>query len=254
MTTTTLGSPARRGVARLAAVELRLFLRDPGNVLFTLLLPTAVLAALGAVPALRTPDPLFGGGRFLDVFAPALLAMSIALLGLQTLPVGLTTYRERGVLRRFATTPMRPSALLGVQLAITLAAAAVATALMVAVAHLAFDVPLPRHPLGFLLAFVLGTSAMFAIGLVVAALAPRARTATGIGTVLFVLTQFFGGVYLPKFLLPDVMVRIGEFVPPATGALQAGWTGAGPAPLQLAAMAVIAAAAGTLAATVFRWD
>jgi len=36
------------------------------------LLPSVVLLALGAIPALRTPAPEFGGARFVDVFAPAL--------------------------------------------------------------------------------------------------------------------------------------------------------------------------------------
>jgi ABC-2 type transport system permease protein len=88
----------------------------------------------------------------------------------------------------------------------------------------------------------------------VAAVAPRARVATGIGTVVFMVTQFFAGVYLPKFLLPDVIVRIGEFVPPGIGAFQGAWTGAGADPVQLAAMAVIGVVATGLAARFFRWE
>ena len=87
---------------------------------------------------------------------------------------------------------------------------------MFAVAHLVFGIPLPAHPLGFLAAIAAGTSAVFALGLVIAAVAPRARTATGAGTVLFLLVMFFAGVYLPKFLLPDVVLRIGEYVPPGS--------------------------------------
>lgn len=245
---------AVRGTGRLAVTELRLYLREPVTVFVAVLLPSVVLLALGAIPALRAPAPAFGGARFVDVFAPAMLAISIAMLGLQTLPAGLATYRERVVLRRLSTTPMRPSAVLGVQLAITVTTAAVSTAVMVAAAHVALDVPMPRHPAGFVLAFLLGTAAVFAIGLVVAAVAPRARTATAVGSLLFVLTQFFGGVYLPKFLLPDLVVRIGEFVPPGTGAFADAWTGSGPRWAPLAAMAVIALAASVLAARFFRWD
>jgi len=79
------------------------------------------------------------------------------------------------VLRRLSTTPMRPSNLLVAQLLITLVATVVATGLLVAVAHLVFGIPLPAHPLGFLVAIAAGTSAVFALGLVIAAVAPRAR-------------------------------------------------------------------------------
>lgn len=238
----------------LARTELRLFLRDPGTTLFGILLPTAILAGLGAIPALREPSEMFGGLRFTEYFAPSLLAISIAVLGLQTLPVGLTTYREKGVLRRLSTTPVRPQAVLVAQLLINLVTAALGTVLMVAVAVGVFGVPAPRHPLGFAAAFVLGTAAVFALGLVVAAFAPRARTATAIGTVLFMLTQFFAGVYLPRFLLPEPVVAVGGYVPPGITAFQDAWTGDGPQPVPLLVMAGIAVVATAVAARFFRWE
>lgn len=238
----------------LVRTEVRLFARDPLNALFGILLPSLILAALGAVPALREPADVFGGLRFTEYFAPSLLAISIAVLGLQTLPVGLTTYREKGILRRLSATPVRPSAVLVAQLLINLVSAALGTVLMVAVAVLAFDVPLPRHPLGFVAAFVVGTGAVFALGLLIAAFAPKAKTATAIGTVLFILTQFFAGVYLPKFLLPEPVVAIGEFVPPGIGAFQDAWLGDGPDLVQLGVLALVAVAATAVAARFFRWE
>jgi ABC-2 type transport system permease protein len=238
----------------LARTETKLFLRDPLNVLIGVLLPSVILAGLGAIPALREPSPAFGGLRFIDYFAPPMLAISIAVLGLQTLPIGLATYREKGVLRRLSATPLRPAAVLVIQLLITGATAALSTVLMVGVAVLGFDMPFPRYPLGFVLTFVLGTAAVFALGLMIAAVAPRARLASGIGTLAFMVTLLFGGVYLPKFLLPELMLRIGEFVPPGVEAFAASWTGEGPAPLQLGVLAVIALGATAVAARLFRWE
>lgn len=240
--------------ATLTKTETRLFLRDRASVVLSVAQPTVVLLLLGSVPALREPDDRFGGQRFIDYFAPSLLAVSVAMLGLLVLPTGLATYREKGVLRRFATTPMRPANLLAVQLLIAVASAVIATVLMIATGSLVFGIGLPNHPLGFLAAFVLGTSAVFALGLVVAAVARRARTATGASIVLFLLVMFFAGVYLPKFLLPDVVVRISEYVPPGVAAMDDAWLGAGPQPLQLAVLAVIALGAAATAARLFRWE
>jgi ABC-2 type transport system permease protein len=246
--------PATRAVTALARAEATLFLRDPLNLLIGVLMPTAILVALGSVPALREPSENFGGLRFVDYFAPPLLAVSIAVLGLQSLPIGLVTYREKGVLRRMAATPLRPWAVLLVQLLVNLVTVVVATGLMVAVAVLGLGVPFPRHPLGFAVTFVVGTSAVFAIGLLIAALVPRAKLATGIGTIGFMVLLFFGGVYLPKFLLPDAVVRIGEFVPPGIEAFADSWTGEGPVALQLAVLAAIAVVATGVAARLFRWE
>jgi ABC-2 type transport system permease protein len=246
--------PAVRALTALARTETTLFLRDPLNVLIGVLMPTAILVGLGAVPALREPSEQFGGLRFVDYFASPLLAVSIAVLGLQSLPIGLVTYREKGVLRRMSATPLRPWAVLLVQLLVNAATVAVATGLMVAVAVLGLGVPFPRHPLGFAVTFLVGTAAVFAIGLLIAALVPRAKLANGIGTIGFMVLLFFGGVYLPKFLLPDVVVRIGGFVPPGIEAFADSWTGGGPAPLQLAALAAIAVVAAGAAARLFRWE
>jgi ABC-2 type transport system permease protein len=243
-----------RPLLALTRAEARLFLRDPLTTLLGVLLPAAVLAGLGAVPALREPSEVFGGVRFVDFLAPSLLAISIAVLGVQNLPTGLATYREKGILRRLSATPVSPFAVLIVQLVLNLVTVALGTVLMVAVAVGVFGVAAPRHPLGFALAFVCGTAAVFAIGLLIAAVAPRSRVAAGIGTIVSMVTQFFAGVYLPKFLLPEVIVRVGEFVPPGIGAFQGAWTGDGADPAQLAVMALIAIMATGLAARFFRWE
>jgi ABC-2 type transport system permease protein len=241
-------------LSTLARTEARLFLREPVNVAIAVALPSLVLLGLAAIPALREPIELTGGISFVAYFAPSLLAISLSMLGFQVLPTGLATYRERGILRRMSATPMRPGSVLFVQLGINLVTAMLGALLVVAVAVVVLDVPAPRHPLGFLAALLVGTAAVFALGLLIAARSPRARAATGIGSLLFLLAMFFGGVYLPKYLLPDWLVRIGDFVPPGAGAFSDAWLGTGPELAPLAVMAGIALAATAAAARFFRWE
>ncbi|MFF0121403.1 ABC transporter permease [Micromonospora arida] len=234
--------------------EARLYLRDLPTLLTIVGLPTMILVVLGLIPSLREPDPNFDGQNFVNYFAPSLLVVTLAMVGVNTMPMALATYRERGVLRRLATTPAHPGALLAAQLVVALAAILASALLLIVVGRLAFGVPLPRHPLGFTLAFVLGTAALLALGLLVAAVARTTKAAQALAVPLFLLTMFFGGVYLPRFLLPDVVARIGDYTPPGVQALLDAWTGPSPQPLHLAIMAVIAVAAGASAAKLFRWE
>ncbi|MER7893647.1 ABC transporter permease [Micromonospora sp. NPDC094482] len=235
-------------------IETRLYLRDRST-LFTIIgLPLLLLVVFGFIPAARQPDPLFDDRTFIEYFAPSLLVITLAMAGVNILPTVLATYRERGVLRRLATTPASPAALLAAQLVISLGAILVSAVLLIAVARLAFGVPLPRHPLGFALAFVLGTAALLALGLLVAAVARTTKAAQALAVPLFLVTMFFGGVYVPRFILPDLLVRIGDYTPPGVQALLDAWTVASPQPLHLAIMAVIAVLAGTAAAKLFRWE
>ncbi|GIJ21690.1 ABC transporter permease [Micromonospora lutea] len=234
--------------------ETKLYLRDIPSLLLILLLPTVILVVLGLVPTLRVPDPKFGGVSFITYFTPSLLVASLAMVAVNILPSVLATYRERGILRRLATTPINPAALLLAQLLLALAGIVASAVLLALVARLAFGSPLPQHPLGFAAALLLGTAALLALGLLVAAVARTNRSAQALTVPLFMLVMFFGGVYLPRFMLPDLVADLGAYTPPGVQALLDAWTGTAPHPLHLGIMATIALAAGAGAAKLFRWE
>jgi ABC-2 type transport system permease protein len=240
-------------LSRITLVEAKLLAREPAPWLAGVLLPTMVLVAIGLLftPA---PDPLLGGQRYIDLFVPSMIVLSLASLGLNTLPGRLARYRERGVLRRLSTTPAPPAALLVAQLVINAVVAVAALVLLVAVGNIAFGIPLPKDPLGFLAAFALGMSSMFALGLLVAAIAPTTGAATALFLPLFAAVMFLGGVYLPRWLLPDFLVRLGDFTPPGVQSLLDAWSGTAPQLLPLAVMGVIAVVAGWIATRSFRWE
>ena len=119
-------------------------------------------------------------------------------------------YREKGVLRRLSTTPANPWSLLTAQLTVNMGVAVVSVIVLIVVGNVVFQIPVPQDPLGFAAAFLLGMSALFALGLLVAAVAPTPGIATALFVPLFALVMFLGGVYLPREMLPDFLIRIGD--------------------------------------------
>ncbi|MGW5359415.1 ABC transporter permease [Actinopolymorpha pittospori] len=241
-------------LAKLTALEAKLFLREGAMAFFGIAFPSVLLVVLGLIPALREPSKDFGGLRFIDTFVPSLVVLTLAVLAVNTMPTRLATYREKGILRRLSTTPVHPGNLLTAQVVVNCVAALAAIALLIAVGRLVFDVPLPHHLFGFVLALILGGGSMFALGLLAAATAPTARAVALIALPIYFVCMFFGGVFLPRMLLPDLLVTIGTYTPPGVQALQDAWTGAGPQPLQLVIMAAVAGVAGLVAARIFRWE
>jgi len=239
-------------LAKITTTELKLYLRTPTWMILGILFPAALLLAVGMIPGMDKPSE--GGARFIDAWAPSLIVMSMTMLGLQAIPVYLAAYREKGILRRLATTPVSPANILIAQLAVNVGIAVVGTALLLVIGAAVFDIPGPKDPLGFLLAFILGTGSVFGLGLLTAALARTSRSASGFAMIAYLPIMFFGGVYLPRQFLPDVVQQIGKFTPPGVQALQDAWTGAGPQPLQLAVLALFTVAIGALAARSFRWE
>jgi ABC-2 type transport system permease protein len=241
-------------LTKITAVEAKLLFREPGTWMVGLLLPAIVLVVIGIIFAPHEPDPALGGRRSIDLLAPSMVVISLATLGISTMPARLVKYRELGVLRRLSTTPVEPSALLIAQLVINVALAVGGLIVVIVVGNLAFQIPLPQHVPGFVAAFLLGVSSLFALGLLVAAVAPTSGVANAMIWPIFIAVMFLGGVYLPRWLLPQVVVQIGDFTPPGVQAMLDAWLGTAPQLLPLVIMAAITIVAGTAAARLFRWE
>jgi len=241
---------------KLTRNELRLYFREPMVVFFSLLFPTVLVIILGSIPAFREHKPEIGGGTYVGIYVGVALALGLAMLGLQFVPSVLALYRERGILRRLATTPVRPAALLGAQLASAILIAIVSGVLVTAVGRFAFGVALPGQFAGYLLAYVLSAAGVFAIGLLIAALAPSGKAGNAIGTVLFFPSMFFAGLWTPREAMPKIIQRIGDFTPLGAGERALYETAGGHWPSLLPVVVLLAYLAlfGAAAARLFRWQ
>ena len=243
-------------LSRLTLTESKLFLREPTAVFFMLVFPPVLLVIFGLVPSFREPDPDLGGVRMISVYTPIVVAMALALTALSALPQMFATYREKGILRRMRTTPVRPAYLLGAQLLMCTVVSVVVLVALLAIGRIAFDVALPTQVAGYALSYVLAVVSMLSIGLLLASLAPSGRGAGAIGSVLFFPVLFFAGLWAPRELMPEVLRRISDFTPLGAGVQSLADTAAGQWPqlLHVAVMLGWTVVAGGLAARYFRWE
>lgn len=248
---------AESPLAKLIAVEAKLFLREPAAVLWGLVFPALLLGLLGAFfPGFRDPLEDADGVRLIDLYAPIVLGLCLATLAFATLPAILATYRQFGVLRRLATTPVHPVKLVLAQLVVQLTVAVLSASLAIAVGVWAFDIPVPENPWGFGLAFILAASSVFAVGLVIGAVAPTVSAGQGIGMAVYFPMLFFAGVYFPRDAMSGTLRTISDLSPSGAGvqALQDAWGGLMPTASNLAVMAAFTIGGGVLAAKLFRWE
>ena len=243
-------------LSRLTATETKLFFREPMIVFFALAFPAILLVILGAVPTFREPDENLGGLRVIDLYVPIIVAMGLAVFALSGLSQLFATYREKGVLRRMRITPVKPSLMLGAQLLMSTILSVVTMVVVLAIGRLVFDVSLPRQLPAYLTGYVLAAMSMFAIGLLVASLAPNGKSAGAIGTVLFFPLAFFAGLWIPRDTMTGALRTISDFTPLGAGvqALQDATAGDWPQLLHLAVMLGWTIVAGGLAARHFRWE
>jgi len=241
----------------IARTEAKLFARDPIALFFGFVFPGLLLLLLGLFfPGFDEPSADLGGDRYIDVYAPLVLALGLATLGLVTLPPILGTYRQFGILRRLRTTPVHPARLLWAQLAVHVGVAVAAAALAILVAVVVFDVPFPESPVWFAISFLLAAASTFSIGLLVGALARTTVSAQAIGMAIYFPMLFFAGLWIPRSIMSDGLRTVSDYTPLGSSvqALEDSWFGATPSVTNLAVMAAYAVVVGFIAVRVFRWE
>ncbi|MET7362483.1 ABC transporter permease [Streptomyces sp. NPDC005562] len=249
-------SDSRRASRAVLKAELRLFRREPAAIFWIMAFPTVLLVVLGSIPSFREASDSLGGLRTIDAYVPVTVILPLIMAGLQAMPPLVTGYRERGILRRMSTTPVRPAAVLGTQMGLYGTAALVSALLSLTVGRLAFDVALPRQAFGYAVALLLAIACGLALGALVSALARTTKAATAIGSAVFFPMMFSAGVWLPVQAMPGVLRHIVEVTPlgAASQALNEAAAGDWPGWIHLGVLALWTVALSAGAARWFRWE
>jgi ABC-2 type transport system permease protein len=248
-----------RGLLKLVWTELKLFLREPVTVIFTLALPLMVLYILGGVFGNEgaTGDfVVYRGFGATDWYTPAYVALAVAGFALIAVPSHMVEYRESGVLRRFRASGLPRSALLASQLAIGLLVSSVGAGLLLVAAFLFTDVRAPVDAFGFAAAYALGAVAIVVFGVMLGTILPTARAAQSVGLLLWFVLLFLSGSGPPPEVLPTSLAALGDWLPltPIIQLLQEPWlTGEWAGRQSLVAGAISLLSAG-VAWWAYRWE
>jgi ABC-2 type transport system permease protein len=254
--TITATTPVRRHPFwKLARAEAVLLLRMPGALIWMALLPIAAAVVLGVVPGTSRPAKALGGISYLDAYLPILMMFTLLMSGINLLSALLASYREKGILRRLATTPVPPSRLLGAQALIYLGVG-MGIDVVLLIVGIASGVPVPHQLGGFVLSLLLVALAILGLGVLVTAVAPSARIAQAVSTVVLFPLMFFAGLWLPRAEMPSTLRTVSDYTPLGAGvqAVQASIEGHWPSTVALLVLAGYALACGALANRVFRWE
>jgi ABC-2 type transport system permease protein len=249
--------PSRRALRQLIVSEAKLAWREPVGLILGVAFPVMLLVIFGLSSGFQKRIVSTNPTTYRTVYVPILMALVLVLIALISLPLPIVVQRERKFLRRLSTTPVAPLWLLAAQVAVNLALALVAMVLIVAGSALFFHVHAPSQVPGFILAALLATACLFAIGLVIAAVAPSERAAGAIGSALLFPLLFFAGLWQPsQTVTPSVMHDISNLTPlgAAVHAMLRAMQGSFPTIGSLAVMAAWAAVFTIAAVKLFRWE
>lgn len=240
---------------KLTWVELKLFLREPLTVIFALALPLVVLFVLGGVFGNQAEADVYRGVGAMDYYVPAYVAFVCASVGLISLPMHIASNRERGVLKRYHASGITPIPLVASQVVVAIVISVVSAVVLIAVATPVYDVISPDSLALTIGGFGLVAIAFAAVGMLLGAVLPSARSAQALGVLLWFVLLMIGGAGPPPEVMNDTMSTIGDFTPlkHAIYVLQEGWLSLDPGSSWFV-VAGIAAVAAIGAVVFFRWE
>jgi ABC-2 type transport system permease protein len=129
------------------------------------------------------------------------------------LPVHLASYRERGVLRRFDVSRYPRWALPVAWILVAMVITAIAVTVLLVTGHLVYGLPAPDDLIAVAVGTLLGAFTFISIGIALGLALPSARSAQGLGMLLFFPFFLLGGAGPPPDAMGDPMSSIANLVP-----------------------------------------
>lgn len=196
--------------------ECKLSLRGIDMFIFAICMPVVVILLLGAIFGSKAA---FDGApySFLEQSFGAVATIAICAGGVMGLPLVISDYRSKKILKRYQTTPTSPALLLAVQVVIYAFYSLASLALIYMTGALFFGYQLRGSWLQFLAAYLLVMLSIFSIGLLVGGLAPNTKVAGVAASLLYFPMLLFSGATLPYEVMPPVLQKAADLLPLTQG-------------------------------------
>lgn len=237
--------------------ELKLSFRGMDMVIFALCVPVVVAVILGAIYG-NKPAALGAEYSFLEQSFGALSTIAICAGGVMGLPLLVSDYRQKKILKRYKVTPTSPAFLLAVWVAIYAIYSLLSLVLVFGTLFLFFGCRFGGSFGIFLVTYILVMLSIFNIGLMVGGVAPDTKTASVTASVLYFPMLIFSGATLPYEVMPPVLQKVADILPLTQGIklLKASSLGLpmGSMWIPIAVMAAFMVICGGIAIRFFKWE
>jgi ABC-2 type transport system permease protein len=234
---------------RLIRAELTLMRRDPLVLTFVFAFPIVTMLIIGGAFGTE-PDRAFDFTNPAHWYVASYLTVVIGAIGLVMVPVHLASYRERGVLRRFAVAGFPRWSFAIAELIVGLVTTAVACALLLAVAAPVYGLPPMHNAWHVLVALVIGAVCFVGIGVLLGSVLRSARSAQAVGLLLFFPSFLLGAGGPPPHVMGSAVRTVAGPLPLTllTTAVREPWLGIGTATTSLIALAALTVVVTAIAA------
>lgn len=201
-----------RGFYQLTITELKLFLREPAAVFFTLAFPLLLLFVFGGIFG---NDPLEGmdGLGQIDISVPGYMALIISTTAFMSIPIVIAEYRHQGIFRRLRATPIHPLAIISAQTLIYLVVTLLGLLLLYVAGRVVYDLRTPENPIALIVVLIVGFLCMASMGFLIGSYFKSSRTTQVVGNIVYFPQMFLAGAAMPREIFSDRLRTWTEWLP-----------------------------------------
>jgi ABC-2 type transport system permease protein len=238
-------------ILTLAGMRIRLARRNKAFLVFSLIIPMVFFFLYGSVFAKGNPQVLT------YLMGPVL---SLTVMGtFWGLSMQLVTWREQGILRRFRLAPLAPTSMIASSVIANYALILPTVIVELVLARYVYHVTQFGNLVSLFVLVILGITSFGALGLIVASVTNTMQETQIINQLLWFALIFLSGATLPLAVLPNVVQRVGLFLPATylVSGLQRGMVyGASVFSLgvEITSLTSWAALAFIVSSLLFRWE
>jgi ABC-2 type transport system permease protein len=150
--------------------------------------------------------------KYIDFFVPGIIGLTVLTTGVLGTVGTNTQYRNNGILRKLATTPLGKSEWIISKMLYQTVVISISATLIIVVAKLVYNVTVVPNVITLLLLFV-GTICFTGIGMIIARFVKDEDAANAAASAVTFPMLFLAGTFIPLETMPDYLQTIAKFLP-----------------------------------------
>jgi ABC-2 type transport system permease protein len=233
---------------KMLRIEFKLSFRDMNMLIFAVGMPLVIIVVLGLV---------YGNSAKFALSFSAIASVGILASGVMGLPLAISEYRDKKILKRFHCTPISSGFLFGVQCA-KYAIYSIISLILVWIVSAIFGYRMEGNAFVFVGGYMLVMFSIYSIGMLIAAVSPNSQKAGIICTLLYFPMLILSGTTIPYAIMPKWVQIIANVLPMTQGinflnsiSLNSNLASIWWSPVIVSAIAIIC---GSISIKYFKWE
>lgn len=199
---------------KLYLIEQRMALRSGDILLFGIAMPVGIMILITMIAG----NKMAGDGyTYMESSFASLVAVGICAAAFMGIPLTITDYRDKKILKHFFATPCSPMWILGSDV-LCGAGTAVLSSISVSLVSVIFlGYEMKGNLPAFIGAWLLTMISMFSIGLLMASLCRTVKAVNAVTTLVYFPMLFLSGATIPFELFPEGLQKVASVLPLTQG-------------------------------------